>query len=251
MKKEEASFQWDTSRCIEMIMKFKTTECKKKCSGENIEKCVCYHSEEERRRPPLDLHKKLILYSNLLDQEFLFTGKIYNLEDSLKQNAICSPDSQDVGDQKNKQRIGYCLNYFEYLYHVENYKSRRCQYETINGICSSRSCPYFHEGEDLRDFNQWRKGPLSSFSHLNTITNDLPSNIYVSPNKSVNKTSWKRKKNEKMNVATGREIIEEKLTDEEDKIQIQNTTHSAYPKQPHSLDKCDFEYGIFINYYFS
>lgn len=99
--------------------KFKSEKCNSNCSDILCEK---YHSNYDCRRPNMN-------YSSII------------CIDAVK-NGYCS-----------HQNCRSCINYTEYLYHKNNYKTRKCIAVTIGAECLLQSlCPYSHTPNDRNDF---------------------------------------------------------------------------------------------------
>ena len=136
---------------------FKTHECKT-TSRHNWNICPYYHNESDQRRHHIDGKNMKFKYHSILP--------ISDLSESPEE---------------------FSQNLLEYSYHLENYKKKKCIYESTDSKCvNGIYCSYVHIGEDIASFNAHRHELITKLEHLPTIISYTRSNNNIGVNKEHN-----------------------------------------------------------------
>lgn len=105
-----------------------------KCPLENLCKldsklCLNYHNDEEKRRK--NIHYSSQYCSDIYNKELNTWGSITNCP--------------------RGNNCHYCHNKYEYLYHLENFRTKLCPYEKIDNWCEyCLICPFCHSKDNKK-----------------------------------------------------------------------------------------------------
>ena len=136
------------------IKKCKNNDCLKKKNKKDLENCIFYHSESDKRRYPLkinidDLCKNTELLEKHKNSNYLISDFFCEYE-KIKKNKIKISYNNIMLRKKNKQ---LSKNVFEKNFHPYNFKSKKCRSKN----CEKKYCYSFHNKNEKIDFEKFKE----------------------------------------------------------------------------------------------